>query len=176
MSGLLAGGLLGASLGVYAWRYGPEYSVWLSYQRGTITEEDFLGRFVRKDFNYLAQCAVARQVQQMTAPVDSVLVWGFDPLIAFLAGRDMPTRFPFNYPLVAPVKSSWTEKWREEFLADFQREMPAVIVMGERDYHPLHVSARSSAEEMEAWPAFAALLRGHYVLAGRLEGFGCINA
>lgn len=157
------------SLGVYIARYAPEFRTYWRYQRGELTEESYLASFVRTDFNYGALREVAMTVAEMTQPHDPVLVWGFEPLIAFLADRQMPTRFMFNYPLVGRHGEAFRPEWRDEFLDDIHAQMPAVIVMGERDTNPL--KPHSSVQEMEEWPAFQAFVFSHYVLDRTLAGY-----
>ncbi|KPL11223.1 hypothetical protein AMJ85_04145 [candidate division BRC1 bacterium SM23_51] len=74
-------------------------------------------------------------LEEQTSPDETIYVWGFRPLIAYLARRPMPTRFIFRYPLTRTNDPRW---W-EEFLSDLDRSPPAyfIVVLHDRGrYHP----------------------------------------
>jgi hypothetical protein len=79
---------------------------------------------------------VARQLQwqrlavdtitERSGPEQSVLIWGAEPGINLLAGRRIPVRYVYLYPL---FKTGYTSdaSW-EEFFADLRRDPPDVIL------------------------------------------------
>ena len=70
--------------------------------------------------------SVAERIRQVTAPEDSILVWGAESKLYLLSERDAPTRFFYQYPLVKTGYANSTI--REEFLSSISRGKPAIIV------------------------------------------------
>jgi hypothetical protein len=88
-------------------------------------------------FKFSNNLKVVEYISENTLEEDSVLVWGFEPMINFLSGRRSPTRFGYNYPLVANVDASFTKSYRSEFLAALSADPPEYIVVGVGDQNSL---------------------------------------
>jgi len=68
---------------------------------------------------------VVKYIREHTDPTDTVLVWGAQPYINFMAHRDAPTGILF-YPLLAP--SPFTDQLNSRFLNDLEQKKPKLIV------------------------------------------------
>jgi len=113
---------------------------------------------------------VAVYVREHSQPGDTVVVWGYDPAINFLADRRSPTRFVLRYPLTAagPLRDGW----RKEFLRDVADRKPLYVVVVERDsefyagFDPVASDVR-----LREFVAFHEYLLHHYVEETRIERF-----
>ncbi len=65
-------------------------------------------------------------IQQNTRPGDTILMWGTQTGIYFLAGRASPTRYVHQIPLFNPAYA--TPERIQEYLSDIQRKQPALII------------------------------------------------
>ncbi|MHB8079492.1 MAG: glycosyltransferase family 39 protein [Candidatus Krumholzibacteriia bacterium] len=142
---------------------------------GRITPAEYAGRFREAggDFNLLASTTAAAALRDQTPPGARVLVFGFEPLVNWLARRPSPTRFVFDYPLTFTPTSDRAarlrDRWRAEFMAGLRARPPEVVVLVDRDVNPLETTP--SVAQAAAWPEFAAWLRAGYAPAGELEDF-----
>jgi hypothetical protein len=71
-----------------------------------------------------------------TEPGERVLVWGNDVWINYLADRQSPTRYIYQYPLFMP---GYTDgKKVSEFLEDIRTDPPSLIVSTQKvDYRDM---------------------------------------
>jgi Dolichyl-phosphate-mannose-protein mannosyltransferase len=69
---------------------------------------------------------VALYILENTSPEDKVFVWGFRPVINFVAGRESPVAY-LPYPL-AHVRSELADRWAEQFYAQFTSNPPALVI------------------------------------------------
>ncbi len=72
------------------------------------------------------QQEVVTYVTERTDPHDTVLVWGANTVVNFLADRRSPTQFHYGYPLIVPDELS--DEYILEAVRDLQRGKPAIIV------------------------------------------------
>ncbi|GAB4549112.1 MAG: hypothetical protein Fur002_26190 [Anaerolineales bacterium] len=72
------------------------------------------------------QDAVAEYVAAHTAPQETALIWGFRPIINFVAERESPAAY-LPYPL-AHVDTPLARRWAAEFYAQLTARPPALIV------------------------------------------------
>jgi len=70
--------------------------------------------------------ALAEYVQTHTAPNETVLVWGFRPIINFVAQRESPAAY-LPYPL-SHVNTPLARRWADEFYESLTAAPPALIV------------------------------------------------
>lgn len=110
------------------------------------------------------QAAVAGYVAARTLPGDPILVWGAESRVYLLAGREAPTRFFYNYPLVpfadgVQTASPRQREYRKEFLADVGARAPALVVLP-----PAHQDF-TGLPEIERW------LHASYVEAVRFDSW-----
>ncbi len=121
---------------------------------------------------------VARRVELETDPDDSILVWGAETQIYSLSGRDAPTRFFYQYPLVKPGYAN--EANRGEFTSDVIDGKPAMIVdTGSRRLPPLDREERDGWEPSDrrymhdpnAFQRFFDFVDTEYEVIGEVSGY-----
>lgn len=103
---------------------------------------------------------VADELRRMTSPDERVFVWGYDPIVNFLAERRTVSRFLYNYPFAV----AWTDhRYDAELLGALRAAPPAVFVVGSQDATP-HVTRNKadSAALFAAFPALRAFVAGRY--------------
>ena len=84
----------------------------------------------------------AQRIRAATRPGDSVLVWGFQPLVHLLSERDSPSRYFYQFPLMMPGYTS--QDLIDGFVADVVTNAPAMILdIRDRRLPPLDGVARS---------------------------------
>ena len=120
----------------------------VNYHMGIYTKAFEIVRMVRNTSEVRALTARERDLRVAEAVVhnsgddDTILVWGTHPQIYLMAGRDSPTRFFYQYPL---IKEGYS---RESDLADFFSDVisttpPAVIIdTRNRNLPPLDEASR----------------------------------
>ena len=72
------------------------------------------------------QQEVVDYVADNTNPTDTVLVWGANTVVNFLADRNSPTQFTYGYPLVVPDET--TDEMIHELIKDLETNRPSIIV------------------------------------------------
>lgn len=104
------------------------------------------------DYDLDADRRVAREVRAMTEPGDAIFVWGFEPVIYFLAGRKPASRYIYD----VPQRTTWgRERARRELMEDLGRRPPRVLVVEYGD-RMAHVTG-DSLDSAEALRRFSAL-------------------
>ena len=77
---------------------------------------------------------VAKYLKSNSSPGDEIYVWGYASLIYLLAQRSSPSRFMYDWPLIA----SWgLPQWREEVVRSLETKRPRYIVVERKDSDPL---------------------------------------
>jgi hypothetical protein len=99
-----------------------------------------------------------------------VLVWAFEPLIAYLADRRPVSRFGFHYPLTACLwpwldasvrLTDLCREYRAEMVAAFRAHPPAVVAVAFDDVNNL--MRRMSRVELKQFPELHELILEQYV-------------
>jgi hypothetical protein len=142
----------------------------LRHLTGEVEREAFLDRYDRYgDFSLSADLEVAAFIQGSTRTSDHVFVWGFEPLIYFLAERPPASRFIYTVPLVTP----WSPReWRAELARDLVHRRPAIIVVAHGDRLPWMTGRLDdSAAQLAEYPELETLLDTSYVRDRRIEDF-----
>jgi 4-amino-4-deoxy-L-arabinose transferase-like glycosyltransferase len=104
-----------------------------------------------------------------TDPDEPVLVWAFEPAIYFLSERESASRFIFNFPLYGDF--AWLN-YREEFLADFEAEQPAYVLVASNDAMPwVSGTEQDSQAAFDRFAALRTLVERDYRLADQLANF-----
>jgi len=116
------------------------------------------GRYGFGDFSYWADDEVAAYVRERTAPGDRIFVWGFEPLIYFLADRRPASRFLMDHPLHAPFASR--QAWRRELLEDLRRDPPVYFIVASRDLYELE--EEESTVQLQQFGPLAEFVRRNY--------------
>jgi hypothetical protein len=120
------------------------------------------------DGPFADQKLVAAYLAARTSPADTVLQWGFDPLINYIADRRSPTRFGFNYPLVRAT-GELQKSWREQFMRDLRAHSPAYIVICLNDTNNL--MPKTSTEYMKEFPEFDRFVSDNFILETRIAQY-----
>jgi len=110
---------------------------------------------------------VAAWLATHTRPEETVLVWGFEPGVNFLARRRSPTRFLYDWFLTSghinPERQAryWTAFWQEVEAAP-----PSCVVVIHNDSNPVERS--DSAAQLAANPRLASWLAANYASEVRI--------
>jgi 4-amino-4-deoxy-L-arabinose transferase-like glycosyltransferase len=101
---------------------------------------------------------------------DTVLVWGFQALVNFLADRRAPTAYVFDYPLtIQQEESDYRDQARARFLADLAAHPPRYIVIVRNDVNPLQTV--DSETLLAEFPEFKAQLERDYAPETEIGNF-----
>jgi hypothetical protein len=121
------------------------------------------------DFSLLADREVAAFIDRNTDRSDSVFIWGFEPLIYFLADRRPASRFIYTVPLV----TDWSPReWRGELMRELDRNRPRYILVVHNDMLPWMTGRlEDSAGQVVTFPELQRLLESRYRQAERIEDF-----
>jgi hypothetical protein len=121
------------------------------------------------DVSLSADRRVAQELRARTRSSASVLVWGFEPVIYWLADRKPATRFIYD----VPQRTSWErERARFELMRDLAANKPAAIVVQHNDVFPMVTgNTLDSARELKGFGALNALVLSEYELVTRIEDF-----
>jgi len=158
--------LLAALAAGYKAQFGNE----IAFATGRMSATTFAGYFkAGQDFSLSADLQVAAFLKRNTAPDASVFIWGFEPIIYFLAERPPASRFISQQPLITP----WSPlEWRDELLRELAQRRPQYILVVHNDAIPWATSRHvDSARELAHFPALADLLRREYRLKVVIEDF-----
>ncbi len=150
--------------------YRDQFAAEIGLATGRISRAAFTDGFKdRQDFSLSADLQIADYLKQHTAPGSPVFIWGFEPIIYFLADRPPASRFISQQPLVTP----WSPPaWREELPRDLARKQPAYILVVHNDVMPwVTLRPDDSAGELSQYPALDQLLKRDYRLVDTIEDF-----
>jgi dolichyl-phosphate-mannose-protein mannosyltransferase len=121
------------------------------------------------DVNLAADRAVARELRVRTKPDAPVFVWGFEPVIYWLAARPPASRFIYDVPQRTPWQR---EHARAELMRELRLRPPAAIVVQRNDVFPMVTGdTLDSRRALATFPALAGLLEDDYELASSIEDF-----
>jgi hypothetical protein len=130
---------------------------------------DKFGLYARGSFSYRASDEAAAYIRARTRPDDTVMVWGYDPLLYVLSERDSPSRFISFLPLM----STWTPPaWVDEFVDDLERRRPAYIVL-QRGENARWITGHDidAPDYVDLLPRFRALLDRDYAVERQIEDY-----
>ncbi len=108
---------------------------------------------------------VAVDIEHITNPEDSVLLWGAEASINYFSRRESPTRFVYQYPLY--VQGYTNEQMVTEFLDDLIRKRPRLIIDTHNPYTPLY----EFPIQTYAIQQRIAYLQCHYRVVGEIQGW-----
>jgi len=121
------------------------------------------------DVSLSADRAVARELNAHTRPDAPVFVWGFEPVIYWLAARPPATRFIYDVPQRTPWQR---ERARDELMQDLRRTPPQAIVVQHNDVFPMVTGdTLDSHRSLATFPALAELIETRYELSTTIEDF-----
>jgi hypothetical protein len=121
------------------------------------------------DVSLSADRAVALELRARTRPEAPVFVWGFEPVIYWLAARPPATRFIYD----VPQRTQWQRaRARADLLHDLREHPPEAIVVQRNDVFPMVTGdTLDSRRALATFPELATLIDGHYELATTIEDF-----
>lgn len=139
---------------------------------GRVPRDVYLRGFDRRlssDFSLTADLRVAAWLRDHTEEETPVFIWGFEPLVYFLADRPPASRFLYTVPLIA----EWSPpEWRQELVRDLRRRRPPYVLVVHNDVTPwMTGSWKDSAGELAGYPELDRLLDHEYRLCHQIEDF-----
>lgn len=150
-----------------------------NYLSGKLSKEQYYARFQepargpRKDFNAYADLVVANWIRERTTGDDYVLVFGYEPLINYLAARRSPSRFHSKYPLDFEPKTNLARRrqkqWRDTFLSELNTRKPRLVVLVHNDINALE--PLDSYSQALRFREFWTWLMKNYRRGERIEDF-----
>jgi len=149
----------------------PRYRRLFAYQTGGLSAEQYYAQFdIGGDFSRVGTHRAATYLRERSEPDETVLVWGVEPLVNFLAQRRSPTNYVSFYVLIGgETTNPRFEAWRQDFLGDIREAPPRYIVLVENDVTPLAPSG--SLGELAKFPAFESILEAGYDLEAQVEDY-----
>ena len=147
------------------------YRRMFAYLAGHLSAEQYYAQFdIGKDFSRMGTLRAATYLREHTEPDETVLIWGAEPLVSFLAQRRSATRYIFSYVLVGGRGSNpRLETWRQDFLDDLRQKPPMYITLVENDINPLAPSG--SRAQLDEFPAFKTILETNYSFEVQIEDY-----
>lgn len=162
----------------FYWQIQNHYQT-LDYLCGKIDRGQYYALFQEpaegpgRDFNAYADLVVAGWIRERTMPDDYVLVFGYEPLINYLAARRAPSRFHSDYPLDFAPSSELAirlrDRWRGIFLNDLETRKPKLVVLAHNDINALE--QLDSYHQALAFREFWQWLNQGYERRERIEDF-----
>jgi hypothetical protein len=152
-----------APSGAYALR---NTYLWPSYVLGFQSRQQYV-KLVTHPWSDWALERLAVYVADHSKVSDTILSWGWDPLVNAVSKRGSPTRFGYSYPIVA--KGPLQAKYRELFMKEIMGALPRYIVVDTQNPWPL--MDRSGLEFLNEFPEFSHLLRSRYRLVEKIDAF-----
>ncbi len=146
------------------------YRQMAAYLAGRISEDQYYAQFdIGTDFSRMGTLRAAAYLREHTEPDETVLIWGAEPLVHFLAQRRSATKYIFSYMLVGDDGSPRIKARRQDFLDDVLKAEPAYVVLVERDITPL--TPAGSLAQLDEFPAFKILLETAYYRDAQVEDY-----
>jgi hypothetical protein len=130
------------------------------YLAGIQSREEYLGKFMRYNYQPLSTLTAAAYIQSHTRSDETVAIFGVDTGVQFLSGRAAATRFMLVTPLRVP--SDYRQDYRKEFIADLEKNIPRYIVLGTDE----------DETTISDFPELKAILSGRYRLETRIGKLG----
>ncbi len=127
--------------------------------RGKITLEEYYGLFTTGQGDGQEVLQVARFIRQHSAPEDTLLVWGREPMLHFLSRRRAPCRFVLGLS-VCRFDSPRILQWRREYLAALKTKKPAFVVLVHGD--ETYFSPEGMKAQLKYFRALEQWLHKHY--------------
>ncbi len=125
--------------------------------------------YLARDASVADNLRVAAFAEGISSPGDTLFLWGFDPMVNFVARRHTVSRFLYNYPFAVVWQ---TPDYKTELLTALAAAPPDLFVVSSGDATP-HVTgnladSRKLFEQFEALREFVAT---HYRYVTRIARF-----
>jgi hypothetical protein len=121
------------------------------------------------DYNLDADRAVALELRSRTGSKDPIFVWGFEPVIYWLADRAPSSRFIYN----VPQRTEWERDYaRRELMREIKQRPPEVFVVQRNDVFPAVTGQLSdSKNDLLGFPELMLWLDERYERVTTIEDF-----
>jgi hypothetical protein len=121
------------------------------------------------DYDLAADRLLADWVSRNTKASDSILIWGFEPVVYWISGRRPATRFIYN----VPQRSQWqTETSQRIFMQEVARSRPSVVIVQHHDVFPgVTGNMTDSASDLARFPELDAYVSAHYEPETSIDDF-----
>jgi hypothetical protein len=143
------GGVLAVGLFAVVWGRA------LPYLTGAEDQYAYYAHFQGGELNAEESQRVADYLRAHNVPYAPLYIWGFRPEIYYLTELYPPTRFIFQFPLVAPY---YPQEWREENVDTLWAALPPYVAVLQVDYMPWVTGSEDdsntllqSYEELNDW-------------------------
>ncbi len=153
-----------AAIFIYGFKpYLTSYSSLISFLNGKSTLKD---EYIKNGFTSDSVFMISKTFKAVeyikinSSESDNVFVWGFDPLIYYLSGRNCSSRFIYNFPLLWKGENT---AFREEFIHVIEKNYPKIIIVAQND--PLqYISGynEDSKHLLNRFPEFNKILAEKY--------------
>lgn len=108
-------------------------------------------------------------VNQNTEPGDKIFIWGYDPLVYYVTGRNCVSRFLYHVPLLWKAEN---KHFRREFMDEVNKTNPKQIIIASND--PLYYISgynEDSRQLLERFPEFKSFINEKYVFKTRINDY-----
>lgn len=144
----------------------------VGYALGAVPRDSFqraFDRYGRGDFSLSADRKVAAFLKRHTPADAPTFIWGFEPLVYYLAERPPASRFIYNVPLV----TEWSPpEWRQELVRDLVQKRPRYVFVVHNDRLPwMTGQPGDSAAQLTAYLELQDVLHKRYRPTQRIEDF-----
>jgi hypothetical protein len=121
------------------------------------------------DYDLAADRRVSAWILEHTQADESVLIWGFEPVVYWMTGRRPATRFIYD----VPQRSQWqTESSQRMFMDEVTQLDPAVIIVQHNDVFPgVTGYATDSAADLRRFAKLDDLVNDRYSFVATIEDF-----
>jgi hypothetical protein len=112
---------------------------------------------------------VTEYIQKNTNENEKIFVWGIEPLIYYLSGRDCVSRFIYNTPLYWRGNNL---SYQNEFIKSLKENNPVLILIAVRDPMEYITGYSATSEEMlNQSPEFKDIILNNYVKENEIGEF-----
>ncbi len=129
--------------------------------RGRISLEQYYALYTTGTGDGQEVLEAARHIRQHSRPEETLLVWGREPMLHFLARRRAPNRFVLGLSLCR-FDSPHILQWRREYMASVQKNPPAFVVLVPRD--ETYFSPQGMAAQLKYFRQFRQWFQQNYRL------------
>ncbi|RPI18798.1 MAG: hypothetical protein EHM58_04080 [Ignavibacteriae bacterium] len=132
------------------------------YEKKGVTDETefFVIRESFKAVNY---------INSKTTKQDFVYIWGFDPVVYYLSGRECASRFIYNFPLYWKKDNA---AFRRELITELKQRKPKIVLISKNDQlYLLSGYFEDSKQMVERFPELKQFVNDNYVFDHQTQNF-----
>lgn len=144
----------------YGYVSGNNHLEQMYIKKGFTSDSAFM---IGKTFN------AVNYIKNNTKENDLIYIWGFDPLIYYLSGRNCVSRFIYDFPL---YWKGGNVKFREEFISNLKEINPKLILISQRD--PLYYISGYEGDSkfmLKKFPEFNEFIDSKYTFQAQIDDF-----